>query len=108
MKQFKILVPKAGSNDEYGLSQKLYVLDEIVEAKDSWQEELMNSFVQNGWAMEVKVDSTMEEGEPVRARDDKGHYIADDPNTPDVNEAYVDGKAPAKKTTKKKTTKKKG
>jgi hypothetical protein len=107
MKQFKILVPKAGSNDEHGLSQKLYVLDEIVEAKDSWQEELMNSFVQNGWAMEVKVDSSMEEGEAVRARDDKGHYVADDPSTPDVNEAYVGGKAPAKKTTKKKTTKKK-
>ena len=27
--------------------------------------------------------------EMVRARDDKGHFIADDPNTPDVNEAWV-------------------
>ena len=26
-----------------------------------------------------------------RARTDKGHYVADDPATPDVNEAYVDG-----------------
>ena len=46
----------------------------------------------------------------VRARDSKGHYIADDPSTPDINEAYVGGKAPkktkAKKTTKKKTSKK--
>tara|TARA_B100000214_G_scaffold185833_1_gene133966 strand:- start:831 stop:1130 length:300 start_codon:yes stop_codon:yes gene_type:complete len=45
----------------------------------------------------------------VRARDSKGHYIADDPSTPDINEAYVGGKAPkktkAKKTTKKKTSK---
>ena len=45
----------------------------------------------------------------VRARDSKGHYIADDPSTPDINEAYVAGKAPkktkAKKTTKKKTSK---
>ena len=41
----------------------------------------------------------------VRARDSKGHYIADDPSTPDINEAYVGGKAP-KKTTKKKSTKK--
>ena len=44
----------------------------------------------------------------VRARDSKGHYIADDPSTPE-NEAYVGGKAPkktkAKKTTKKKTSK---
>ena len=42
----------------------------------------------------------------VRARDSKGHYIADDPSTPDINEAYVGGKAP-KKTKPKKTTKKK-
>ena len=45
----------------------------------------------------------------VRARDSKGHYIADDPSTPDINEAYVGGKAPkktkAKKTPKKKTSK---
>ena len=45
----------------------------------------------------------------VRARDSKGHYVADDPSTPDINEAYVGGKAPkktkAKKTTKKKTSK---
>jgi hypothetical protein len=27
--------------------------------------------------------------EIVRARDENGHFIADDPNTPDVNEAYV-------------------
>ena len=33
----------------------------------------------------------------VRARTAKGHYVADDPSTPDVNEAYVGGKAPKKK-----------
>ena len=27
-----------------------------------------------------------------RARNDKGHYIPDDPNTPDVNEAWVEKK----------------
>jgi|TARA_R100001163_G_C5055656_1_gene192098 hypothetical protein len=44
----------------------------------------------------------------VRARDDKGHYIADDLSTPDVNEAYIGGKKPKKKkTTKKKIVKKK-
>ena len=32
-----------------------------------------------------------------RARNDKGHFIADDESTPDINEAYVSGKAPAKK-----------
>ena len=50
--------------------------------------------------------------EPIRARDEKGHFIPDNPSTPDINEAYVDGEAPvkkktvAKKTTKKKTNKK--
>lgn len=34
---------------------------------------------------------------PVRARTAKGHYQADDPSTPDVNEAYVQEKpAPVK------------
>lgn len=41
--------------------------------------------------------------ETVRARDSKGRYIADDPNTPE-NEAYVTRKkkAPAKKAPAKK------
>ncbi len=34
--------------------------------------------------------------EAKRARDDKGHYVADDPSTPE-NEAWVGGKAPKKK-----------
>ena len=33
--------------------------------------------------------------------------MADDPSTPDVNEAYVGGKAPKKKATKKKPAAKK-
>ena len=41
-----------------------------------------------------------------RAKDDKGQFIADDPSTPDVNEAYVGGKAPKKKATKKTPAKK--
>ena len=33
---------------------------------------------------------------PKRARDDTGHYIADDPSTPE-NEAWVGGASPKKK-----------
>ena len=33
----------------------------------------------------------------VRARNDKGQLVGDDPSTPNVNEAYVSGKAPKKK-----------
>ena len=32
-----------------------------------------------------------------RARNDTGHFVADDPTTPDVNEAYTPKKAPAAK-----------
>lgn len=35
--------------------------------------------------------------EPKRARDSKGRLVADDKKTPTINEAWVGGKAPAKK-----------
>lgn len=38
----------------------------------------------------------------VRARNDKGQLVGDDPSTPDVNEAYKSGKAPKKKAAVKK------
>ena len=36
-------------------------------------------------------------GEPTgeRARDKKGRYVADDKSTPNVNEAYKDGRTPS-------------
>ena len=37
------------------------------------------------------------EADPVRARNAKGHLVADDPSTPEVNEAWEGGKAPKKK-----------
>ena len=36
-----------------------------------------------------------------RARNAKGRYVADDKSTPNVNEAYADGKTPKRKTVKK-------
>lgn len=45
-----------------------------------------------------------------RAKDEQGRFVADDPSTPNVNEAYVDGKTPApkkKRTYKRRTTTKK-
>ena len=44
------------------------------------------------------------EQEPVRARDDNGHFVADDPSTPE-NEAWVGGVSPKK--TRKRTSKRK-
>jgi len=37
-------------------------------------------------------------GEPKRAHKKDGTFIADDPNTPDVNEAYEAGYQPARRT----------
>tara|TARA_X000001382_G_scaffold79719_1_gene56015 strand:+ start:3679 stop:4050 length:372 start_codon:yes stop_codon:yes gene_type:complete len=114
-RKFKIVVPKPASCNEHGTEVKLYTADEIIESEGTWQDELMDSFIENGWAMEVKVDSVEETvdveadvKEVKRARNDKGQLIGDDPETPDVNEAWEGGEAPKKKTTaKKKTTKKK-
>ena len=37
------------------------------------------------------------EADPKRARNEKGHLVADDPSTPEVNEAWEGGQAPKKK-----------
>ena len=52
-------------------------------------------------------------GEPsgVRAKDSKGKFVADDKSTPNINEAYKDGRTPTKKVRKtavKKTPVKRG
>lgn len=49
-------------------------------------------------------------GEPsgVRARNAKGHFVKDDKSTPNVNEAYADGKTPKRKPRKKPAAKKRG
>jgi len=110
---FKVIVPKPASSNEKGTDVRLYKANEIIHSEGQWQDDLMESFIANGWAMEVKVDSAeqtiqveAEVKEVKRARNDKGQLQADDPSTPDVNEAWEGGKAPKKTTAKKKTTKK--
>ena len=47
--------------------------------------------------VEEAPDPVVEEvSEPVRARDENGHFIADDPSTPE-NEAWVGGESPKRK-----------
>ena len=113
-RKFKIVVPKPASANVHGTEVKLYKHNEIIESAGQWQDEVMDTFVNNGWAMEVKVDPVdetldvqAEVKEVKRARNDKGQLQADDPSTPDVNEAWEGGEAPKKTTAKKKTTKKK-
>ena len=116
-KTYKIIVPKPAASNEKGTEVKLYKANEIISSEGQWQDEVMNTFIKNGWAIEVKVDSVKETidveaevKEVKRARNEKGQLKADDPSTPNVNEAWEGGEAPVKttkKTTKKKTTKKK-
>ena len=114
-RKFKIIVPKPASSNEKGTEIRLYKANEIIDSAGQWQDEVMDTFINNGWAMEVKVDSVEETVEVEaevqeikRARNDKGQLKADDLSTPEVNEAWEGGVAPKKKTTaKKKTTKKK-
>jgi len=112
---FKIIVPKPASSNAKGTDVKLYKANEIITSEGPWQDEVMDTFISNRWAIEVKVDSVEEtvqvEAEVTeikRARNEKGHLVGDDKSTPDINEAWEGGEAPKKKTTaKKKTTKKK-
>ena len=46
------------------------------------------------------VQGHLEEDKPKRARNKKGQLGGDDPDTPDVNEAYEGGKKPNKKAKK--------
>ena len=49
------------------------------------------ALIANGFGEEIK------KAAPKRARDAKGKLKADDPSTPDVNEAWEGGKAPKKR-----------
>tara|TARA_R100000742_G_C4276362_1_gene97372 strand:+ start:1650 stop:1892 length:243 start_codon:yes stop_codon:yes gene_type:complete len=51
---------------------------------------------------EPVVKEIVEETELVRARNKKGRYVADDPSTQDINEAYTTVKVKKKKKKRKK------
>lgn len=69
MSSYKIIVPKVGSSNKEGTETKLYTLNEVVDAKEPWQKSIMDTFVQNGWAVELKVMTvdSLEKTEPVKA-----------------------------------------
>ena len=55
--------------------------------------------------VEIITGKRPEESKPKRARTKKGRYKADDKSTPNVNEAWVGGKAPKKKKRKSRSKK---
>jgi hypothetical protein len=54
MKSYKILVPKPAAMDESGNTVGLYAADDVVTPSGDWQKQIMDTFVENGWAMEIK------------------------------------------------------
>ena len=57
--------------------------------------ERFNELVDEIWEMVFGTPRRpKKETKPKRARGKKGKFLADDKSTPDVNEAYVGGKAP--------------
>mgnify|MGYP003132435316 CR=1 FL=1 len=78
-----------------GKSEKEKVLDEAMQEA---QVELDKFEPKKGFK---PVEMNIEKTKPKRARTKKGRYVKDDKSTPNINEAWIGGKAP-KKTTKKK------
>ena len=53
---------------------------------------VIGAIVVTAFGIKLFLDNTPASG--VRARNDKGHYVKDDPTTAKKNEAYKDGKTP--------------
>tara|TARA_Y100000817_G_scaffold98207_1_gene76595 strand:- start:1290 stop:1568 length:279 start_codon:yes stop_codon:yes gene_type:complete len=54
MMKIKMIVPKAGAANENGTQTRLYVLDEVLEAKQPWEQAVAQAFLDNGHAIEIK------------------------------------------------------
>ncbi len=83
-----------GSANKYGNETRMYKEGEEIILDEPWKQQLANNFIVSGLAKEVKV---VEPTEVKRARNDDGTLKADDPTTPDVNEAWEGGQAPKKR-----------
>jgi len=59
-RKYKILVPKPAIAEENSADMVWHKADDIVISKGKWQEEIMGTFVENGLALEVKVDAVEE------------------------------------------------
>tara|TARA_Y100000114_G_C11726310_1_gene311160 strand:- start:904 stop:1203 length:300 start_codon:yes stop_codon:yes gene_type:complete len=96
----KMIMSAKGATDATGAKVKTYTVGEIVDTSTEFGKNLAKTFIDAGWAEEIKV---VEPTEVKRARNTDGTLRADDKETPDYNEAWEGGKAPQKKgSTKKK------
>lgn len=99
----KIMMTKtaAGISREDGAETMRYQAGTEYEATEEWKKKVLQGFVKMGMANEIGGNAGPNETK--RARNTKGQLVADDPSTPDVNEAWEGGKRPAKRGRPKKT-----
>jgi len=67
-------------------------------------EKKMNNWYTRLRTLVLKTIAVITEGSGERAKDSRGRFIPDDKSTPDVNEAYKDGKKPSKTSKRKPKT----
>lgn len=102
MKKVVMTHSVVGIANSKGTKTKKYFAGDVLPTEKTWEKSLAKDMIARGAAMEVQGNAEIRETK--RARDADGKLMADDPSTPDVNEAWEGGKAPTKK---KRTTRKK-
>lgn len=86
----KVITDIVAAADPSGATTRLYKAGEEI-GPANWQRKIGEMLVSIGAAEEAKV---VEPTEVKRARNDDGTLKADDPATPNVNEAWEGGEAP--------------
>ena len=100
----KIMMVKsaAGISREDGAATQRFIAGQEYTATEAWEKKVLAGFVKSGFANEIAGNAEVPETKMMkRARAKTGQLLSDDPNTPNVNEAWEGGKAPRKKTSKK-------
>jgi hypothetical protein len=83
----------AASSSKKGRKETLAAVAAEVERRSESGARVFEAFVAKNEGVSV---AEMVEAEAERARDDDGHFVADDPDTWETNEAWEGGEAPAK------------
>ena len=75
-----------GADNEDGTSARKYMFGESLPLSKAWQKAIAQDMIDRGAAMEIQGNASPTETK--RARDADGKLMADDPSTPNVNEAW--------------------
>lgn len=94
--KISMIKSSVGITREDGAETATYEIGKEYNSQGKWQEEIFKGFIDMGMAHEIGGNAGPTETKAVRARTASGKLKGDDPSTPDVNEAWVGGKAPSK------------